>query len=88
MLMRDMNLNRQLIYIPGRHRSNFSSNNKCFCATVKNIKIQFDNCFNLNLPQFKTFEQILNNSFVVLNSHGYLALLTKMNEIRLEQAGG
>ena len=84
-----------VIYIPhscsvqaGRHRqSNFGRLTNVFCATEKNIKILFVNCFNLFVKSSSILRHL--NKFEIIplffNSHGYLALLIKMNETRTKQ---
>ena len=84
-----------VIYIPhscsvqaGRHhQSNFGRLTNVFCATEKNIKILFVNCFNLFVKSSSILRHL--NKFEIIplffNSHGYLALLIKMNETRTKQ---
>ena len=69
------------------HQSNFGRLTNVFCATVKNIKVLFVNCFNLFVKSSSILRHL--NKFEIIplffNSHGYLALLIKMNETRTKQ---
>ena len=58
-----------------------------FGLDLKNIKVLFVNCFNLFVKSSSILRHL--NKFEIIplffNSHGYLALLIKMNETRTKQ---